>query len=119
MVSNLIELVQIWAVLQVFSEACSVNLMRWLASVFMTATSPWLVTMAYMQVVDMVMLDTYAETDMDQDPVFVLKCGHIFTWGTLDGHMALQDAYDIDAEGAVLPYHDPQPPLAIVFVCPC
>ena len=59
-------------------------------------------TMAYMQVVDMVMLDTYAETNVDQDPVFVLKCGHIFTWGTLDGHMALQDAYDIDTEGATV-----------------
>ena len=47
----------------------------------------------------MVMLDSYSETDVNQDPVFVLKCGHIFTWGTLDGHMALQDAYDCDTKG--------------------
>ena len=64
----------------------------------------------------MVMLDTYSETDLDQDPVFVLKCGHIFTWGTMDGHLALQEAYDVTTEGELKAgRHLPKRPL--IFFC--
>ena len=52
-----------------------------------------------MQEVDLVMMAQYKDIDLDEDPVFVLKCGHLFTRETLDGVMTLTDAYDIDQEG--------------------
>ncbi|KAL7746976.1 hypothetical protein RI367_007688 [Sorochytrium milnesiophthora] len=46
------------------------------------------------QRVDLIMGETYAETDIDEHPVIVLKCGHIFTVETLDGMLGLANYYN-------------------------
>ncbi len=52
------------------------------------------------------MLSEYSSVDLDTDPVVVLKCGHIFTCETMDRHMKLDEAYDVDQDGEA----DPSPP---------
>jgi hypothetical protein len=44
----------------------------------------------------MVMLATYGEHDVEEEPVLVLSCGHIMGWVSLDQIMALQDVYHIE-----------------------
>ncbi|RPA78403.1 hypothetical protein BJ508DRAFT_228237 [Ascobolus immersus RN42] len=51
------------------------------------------------QVVDMVMFETYKETNVDEDPVVILPCKHMFTVSTLDGQLGLSDCYEMDAQG--------------------
>lgn len=55
------------------------------------------------QVVDMVMFKTFGElTDADviADPLILLPCGHLFSTSTLDGHMAIAEAYEISSSTA-------------------
>lgn len=57
-------------------------------------------TVLCLQVVDMVMLKSFREltdTDVTSDPLILLPCGHVFTTSTLDGHMAMAEAYSCDA----------------------
>lgn len=51
------------------------------------------------QCVDLVMMGTYDETDLDESPVIVLPCKHIFTVETLDGQMEVTKHYHTDADG--------------------
>lgn len=52
---------------------------------------------------DLVMFETYGETDLDEDPVVIPSCGHVFTVSSLDGLMDMQKHYDIDpSTGKVL-----------------
>ncbi|KAI9221484.1 hypothetical protein BC828DRAFT_356939 [Blastocladiella britannica] len=45
------------------------------------------------QQVDLVMLTSYGETDVQESPVIVLGCGHVFTVETLDGMFKLESYY--------------------------
>ncbi|CAJ1962034.1 unnamed protein product [Cylindrotheca closterium] len=49
-------------------------------------------------VVDMIMMEKYAEHDIDADPIIVLPCGHFYGLETLDGHFELDKAYEKSSE---------------------
>ncbi|KAI9097309.1 hypothetical protein DFS34DRAFT_685944 [Phlyctochytrium arcticum] len=51
------------------------------------------------QQVDMILFDTYGNTDVNEDPIIVLPCKHIFTMSTLDGHLRLSSCYELDQLG--------------------
>lgn len=54
--------------------------------------------------------------DLDEDPIVVLSCGHFYAMSTLDGHMDLRSAYQIDDAGKILgPKHFER---AEMKVCP-
>jgi hypothetical protein len=54
------------------------------------------------RIVDLVMMSTYAEADIDDDPLIFFSCGHFYTVSTLDGHMGMRDCYVVDEEGGIL-----------------
>jgi hypothetical protein len=55
------------------------------------------------QVVDFIMYTTYREHEsLDEDPIIFLSCGHFYTMSTLDGHMDLKSAYEINDDGKIL-----------------
>eukprot|EP00882_Tetradesmus_deserticola_P013050 GHRQ01013841.1.p2 GENE.GHRQ01013841.1~~GHRQ01013841.1.p2 ORF type:complete len:123 (+),score=31.29 GHRQ01013841.1:872-1240(+) len=61
------------------------------------------VLLPWLQVVDLVMLSTFAdleEASVDSDPLLLLPCGHVFTTSTLDGWMDMAAAYERAAPGA-------------------
>lgn len=45
---------------------------------------------------DLLMFTSYKDIDLDSDPCLFTSCGHIFTIGSLDGTMSVQDHYEID-----------------------
>lgn len=47
----------------------------------------------------MVMMQSYGDHNVDDDPVLVLSCGHIFTRETLDGWIDVKEAFVLSAEG--------------------
>lgn len=53
------------------------------------------------QVVDLVMMDDYKSISLDEDPVCILPCGHIFTISTLDSHMELLQYYRKNEEDSI------------------
>lgn len=44
-------------------------------------------------VVDLVMLSTYADHSLNDDPIIVLPCGHFYTVFSLDGHLGMDEVY--------------------------
>ena len=50
------------------------------------------------QIVDMIALASYEEHDVDEEPVLVLPCEHVYTLSTLDGHLGLGQVYDVDTQ---------------------
>lgn len=52
------------------------------------------------QVVDMIMLTSYEEHNVDDDPIIVLPCGHLYTVSSLDGHLAMKEVYKRDESGS-------------------
>lgn len=44
-------------------------------------------------------MKTYAEIDIDETPIVVLGCGHLFTAESLDGLVGLHDVYQTNAMG--------------------
>ncbi|TLD10377.1 hypothetical protein PgNI_06085 [Pyricularia grisea] len=50
-------------------------------------------------VVDYIEFKTYAEIDVNETPVVVLSCGHIFTAESLDGHVGMHDVYLVNQNG--------------------
>jgi len=54
------------------------------------------------RIVDLLMMSTYAEADIDEDPLIFFSCGHFYTVSTLDGHMGMRDCYVVDEEGNIL-----------------
>lgn len=50
-------------------------------------------------VVDYIEFKKYAEIDVDETPVVVLSCGHIFTAESLDGHVGMHDVYLVNQKG--------------------
>jgi hypothetical protein len=45
---------------------------------------------------DMITMSRYADLNLDESPIVVLGCGHLFTIETLDGHIGLKDVYQLD-----------------------
>ncbi|KAG0352119.1 hypothetical protein BGZ54_002955, partial [Gamsiella multidivaricata] len=45
------------------------------------------------QIVDLIMQQSLAEVDIDDDPILVLACGHALTMTTLDGMMGMSEYY--------------------------
>ncbi|KAF2718114.1 hypothetical protein K431DRAFT_275483 [Polychaeton citri CBS 116435] len=45
---------------------------------------------------DLVMLSAYSEIDLEENPVIVTPCGHVFTIESLDGHLSMSDYYNVD-----------------------
>ncbi|KAH8693395.1 hypothetical protein GQ44DRAFT_792364 [Phaeosphaeriaceae sp. PMI808] len=50
---------------------------------------------------DFIMLDTYGEVDLEENPCIFPNCGHIMTLNSMDGHMAMKDHYVFDENGAI------------------
>ncbi|KAL4804436.1 P-loop containing nucleoside triphosphate hydrolase protein [Aspergillus unguis] len=46
--------------------------------------------------VEFILLQRYADIDVDEDPILFLACGHFYTRSTLDGVMSLKEYYEID-----------------------
>lgn len=44
-------------------------------------------------IVDHVMMASYREHDVNEDPLVVLPCGHFFATSTLDGHFGMSEVY--------------------------
>jgi len=45
---------------------------------------------------DLVMFETYGETDLNEDPCTFTGCGHIVTLSSMDGILDMPKHYDID-----------------------
>jgi hypothetical protein len=57
----------------------------------------------------MLLFKTFVEltdAEVTADPLVLLPCGHLFTTSTLDGHMAMADAYERKAPSTA-PAHTP------------
>ena len=52
-------------------------------------------------VVDFIMQDTYADINLDSDPIIVPSCGHLLTISSMDGHMGVSDHYEVSVDGAI------------------
>jgi Fe2+ or Zn2+ uptake regulation protein len=50
-------------------------------------------------VVDLIEFSTYEKHGVEDDPIIFLRCNHFFTVSTLDGHVGINDAYELDREG--------------------
>ncbi|KAF9349803.1 hypothetical protein BGX26_011932 [Mortierella sp. AD094] len=50
--------------------------------------------------VDMIMMASLGETDVDEDPILVLSCGHALTMTTLDGMMDMSRYYEEQVDRA-------------------
>lgn len=50
----------------------------------------------------MIMMETYEDIDLDEDPCIFLRCGHFLTRSSMDGNMGMNDHYDLDENGAAL-----------------
>ncbi|KAG9526550.1 hypothetical protein KCU93_g5449, partial [Aureobasidium melanogenum] len=51
------------------------------------------------RVVDLIMMSSYGEIDLDEDPCVFPACGHFYTIATMDGHLSLGEHYLLDANG--------------------
>ena len=50
--------------------------------------------------VDLLEMKTYEEIDLNENPIIVLGCGHLFTAETLDGLISMAEVYDQDKFGS-------------------
>ena len=53
-------------------------------------------------VVDFIMMETYVDIDLDEDPCIFPRCGHFLTKSSMDGNMGMNEHYDLDQDGNVL-----------------
>lgn len=53
-------------------------------------------------VVDFILLSTFEEVDLDENPCIIPRCGHILTLESMDRHMSMQDFYTMNAEGSIV-----------------
>jgi hypothetical protein len=51
--------------------------------------------------VDLYEMLTYAEINVNENPIVVLGCGHFFTAESLDGHVGMTEAYTSDKRGQI------------------
>ncbi|CAI6336204.1 unnamed protein product [Periconia digitata] len=69
--------------------------------------------------VDLLEMKSYAEIDVDETPVVLLNCGHLFTAETLDGLVGLTDVYETDKHGVITGLKDLSHELAVkIPQCP-
>lgn len=52
--------------------------------------------MLKLRVCDIIMISTYKDHNVDDDPIIFLPCGHFFSTSTLDGHLAISEVYHCD-----------------------
>ncbi|KAK9802792.1 hypothetical protein WJX73_006176 [Symbiochloris irregularis] len=69
-------------------------------------------------VADHLLLAPYGELDLNSTPVVVLGCKHIFTAETLDGHLGINDVYDLDDQGRCRGLKELTPDSQAVKGCP-
>ena len=48
---------------------------------------------------DLIMMSSYSDVDLDEDPCVFPACGHFYTITTMDGHLSLGEHYLLDADG--------------------
>ncbi|KAH0395928.1 hypothetical protein KCU89_g9825, partial [Aureobasidium melanogenum] len=46
--------------------------------------------------VDLIMMSSYQDVDLDEEPCVFPACGHFYTISTMDGHLGLADHYVLD-----------------------
>jgi hypothetical protein len=51
-------------------------------------------------VADYIIFTPYREVNLD-DTCIVIACGHVFTLGSMEGHMSMSDYYHFDADGSI------------------
>ena len=44
-------------------------------------------------------LRSFKEDDVAEDPLLVLRCGHVLTRSTMDGYLELHQVYGMDSQG--------------------
>jgi len=66
--------------------------------------------------VEPIELTTYREADLYSDPVIFLACGHFYSVGSLDRHMDLRSAYEINEGGEI--FEPKKFPTAEMKACP-
>lgn len=68
----------------------------------------------------MLLMQTYAEVDLNEMPCIFAQCGHFFTGETLDGQMAMHEYYNMSADDAPESVKAPSEPFSVdsVKVCP-
>ena len=54
------------------------------------------------QQADVVMMSTYKDIDLDEDPCVFPDCGHVFTLSSMDGVMDMAKHYEVDRAGALI-----------------
>ncbi|MCJ1409741.1 hypothetical protein MMC19_003824 [Ptychographa xylographoides] len=69
--------------------------------------------------VDFVECRTYAEIDLNKDPIIIPTCGHIVTRSSLDGHMAMSTFYEMDAAGIIRQLAGTSNPFSVEDVKAC
>ncbi|KAJ3249239.1 hypothetical protein HDU78_005379 [Chytriomyces hyalinus] len=68
------------------------------------------------QQADVICMTSYGELELDEDPVVVLDCGHVFTIATLDGTLDMDTVYSTDEDGWRLAQLPPE--FIALPVCP-
>ena len=41
----------------------------------------------------------FDDHDLEEEPLMILSCGHVFTLSTLDGHVGMGNYYEVDPTG--------------------
>lgn len=54
-------------------------------------------------VVDFISFGAYSEQDLDADPILVLPCKHFFSMSSLDGHLCLNQVYQVHGDRFIAP----------------
>ncbi|KEQ92875.1 hypothetical protein AUEXF2481DRAFT_68062 [Aureobasidium subglaciale EXF-2481] len=73
------------------------------------------------RVVDLIMMSTYNEIDLQEDPCIFPACGHFYTVSTMDGHLSLGEHYVVDGDGLPVALKTPEDNLDVDktrMVCP-
>ncbi|THX32966.1 hypothetical protein D6D12_01808 [Aureobasidium pullulans] len=73
------------------------------------------------RVVDLIMMSTYSDVDLNEEPCIFPACGHFYTIGTMDGHLGLSEHYVMDVNGLPVALRAPEDSLDVDktrMVCP-
>ncbi|TIA79587.1 hypothetical protein D6C76_03537 [Aureobasidium pullulans] len=73
------------------------------------------------RVVDLIMMSTYSDVDLNEEPCIFPACGHFYTIGTMDGHLGLSEHYVMDDNGLPVAPRAPEDSLDVDktrMVCP-
>lgn len=69
---------------------------------------------------DLLMLTSYKDVDLDEDPCIFTPCGHVFTIDSLDGTMGMYEHYEIDPlTRAYIGLKDSAEPFSLNETKPC